>query len=230
MNEPFQHNQLTTPTTCALRPHPESDAPLTEADITGDIERLIVGIVSPYVDFSNPMLHFDEMQAECRAKVALILHTGVLSKCATRAKVFAFIKTALKNHISSLVQKHAFTEKRGGIKPRRAKGKQTGQRKLEGWTKAVVLRLDDVELGVQIGRLDHAVLFADLLEEIHVVLTPKERAVLDWLVSPSNKHSDNDWPQNAVGTSLLAAHGITQHNFEDLKEKVLCTCRATLCR
>lgn len=154
MNEPFQPNQLTTTTTSTARPQPEPDALLTEADITREIERMIARIVSPYVDCSNPMLHFDEMQAECRAKVARIIHSGALSKCATRAKVFAFIKTALKNHITSLVKKHAFTEKRGGIKPRRTTGKQTGQGKLEGWTKAVVFRLDEDELGVQIGRPD----------------------------------------------------------------------------
>jgi hypothetical protein len=39
-------------------------------DVYNEIERLIGRIVVPYVDPSNPALHFDELMAECKAKLA----------------------------------------------------------------------------------------------------------------------------------------------------------------
>jgi hypothetical protein len=40
--------------------------------------------VTPNVDQSNPMLHFDELQAECRAKLAKIIHDGDVAPSALR--------------------------------------------------------------------------------------------------------------------------------------------------
>jgi hypothetical protein len=89
---------------------------LTPDDLMADIEQIIAKIIRLYVDPSNPMLHFDELRAECRAKLARILHDGCLIRCPTKAKAFAFIKTSFSNHVRSLVQKYAFTEKRTGVK------------------------------------------------------------------------------------------------------------------
>ena len=52
--------------------------PLTHDDLTGDIERIITKAVSPYVDESNPLLHLEELKAECRFKLARIIHDGRL--------------------------------------------------------------------------------------------------------------------------------------------------------
>lgn len=109
-----KHNENNTTTTDVLASQPW----ITVDDLTGDIERMIGILVTPYVDDSNPLMHRDELQAECRAKLAAILHAGHLRRCPTRAKAFGFIKTSMKNHIRSLVQKFAFTEKRTGVKPR----------------------------------------------------------------------------------------------------------------
>src|SRR5205823_2779143 len=57
--------------------------PLTDGDLTGDIERIIMKTVTPYVDPSNPMLNLDELQAECRAKLAKIIDGGRLALCPT---------------------------------------------------------------------------------------------------------------------------------------------------
>jgi hypothetical protein len=37
------------------------------------------------------------LQAECRLKLARILAAGRLSRCPTRAKAFAYLKTVFKN-------------------------------------------------------------------------------------------------------------------------------------
>jgi hypothetical protein len=64
---------------------------ITLDDLTGDIERMIGSLVMPYVDYSNPLLHQDELRAECRARFAYILDGGHLKKCPTRANAFGFI-------------------------------------------------------------------------------------------------------------------------------------------
>ena len=203
---------------------------LTEADITGDIERLIAGLVNPYVDASNPILHFDELQAECRAKVARILHDGVLSKCPTRAKVFAFIKTALKNRIRSLVLKHAFTVKRGGIEPRRAKAKVQNHGPVNEPKKVIVLRLDDGEARVQVGRQDIAPVLFEFFEEVEQVLSPQEHAMLDYLLKRSTVDDEDDWPGSASLPSSLSAHGMTQAEFEKLRDRLYSVCSDILRR
>lgn len=208
---------------------PEPNQFLTEDDITGDIERLIAGLVSPYVDVSNPMLHFDELQAECRAKVARIMHDGVLSKCPTRAKVFAFIKTALKNHIRSLVLKHTFTLKRGGIGPRRAKSKAQNNGPVSEPKKVVVLRLDDGEACVQVGRQDIAPVLLEFFEEVEQALSPQEHAMLDYLLKRSTVDDEDDWPGSASLPSSLSVHGMTQAKFEKLRDRVRSVCSGILC-
>jgi len=62
-------------------------------------------------------MHEDELRAECRAKLAAILDAGRLSGCPTRAKAFAYIKTAFTNLILAYVSKHIFTGKRNGFRP-----------------------------------------------------------------------------------------------------------------
>ena len=57
-------------------------------------------------------MHEDELRAECRAKLALIIDGGHLLRCPTRTKAFGFIKTVMRNHVRSLVQKFAFSQKR----------------------------------------------------------------------------------------------------------------------
>jgi hypothetical protein len=203
---------------------------LTEADITGDIEWLIAGLANPYVDCSNPMLHFDELKAECRAKVARILHDGVLSKCPTRAKVFAFIKTALKNHIRSLVLKHTFTLKRGGIGPRRAKSKAQNDGPVSEPKKAIVLRLDEGEARVQVGRQDIGPVLFEFFEEVKQVLSPQEQAMLDYLLTRSTLNDEDDWPGSASLPASLSEHGMTQAKFEKLRDRLYSVCSDMLRR
>src|SRR5690348_14046786 len=81
-------------------------------EMLGDIDRLITHVVSPYVDESNPMLHLDELCAECRYKLARIISAGRMQQCPTRAKFFGYLKVSFVNHIHTQIQKHVFTQRR----------------------------------------------------------------------------------------------------------------------
>jgi hypothetical protein len=50
----------------------------TPDDISGDVERLITKTILPYVDPTHPFLQQDELQAECRFKLARIISDGRL--------------------------------------------------------------------------------------------------------------------------------------------------------
>jgi hypothetical protein len=161
---------------------------ITPEDLTGDIERVIRAIVIPYVDNSNPLMQEEELRAECRAKLARIIDANRLKDCPTRAKAFGFIKTAMKNHVRSLVQKFAFTQKRTGIKApakhlRFLSGTSAAQRKLTKFS------LDDDDAALRVGGADPAFRRMDFLEELDFQLTPEERVVLAALIQDGDEET-----------------------------------------
>jgi hypothetical protein len=185
-------NNATAPDALASQPW------ITLDDVTGDIERMIGILVTPYVDDSNPLMHRDELQAECRAKLAAILHAGHLHRCPTRAKSFGFIKTSMKNHIRSLVQKFAFTEKRTGVKPPpRAQREQFSDAGRQAGSLAV-LSLDDEEASLQVGSFDPSFRKMEFIEELDQLLTPDEREILSHLV-------ERRWADSCVAASRWSA-------------------------
>src|SRR6185437_1478603 len=143
-------------------------------DLAGDVDRLIYGIVAPYLDDSNPLMQKDELRGECFAKLARLIDGGHLLNCPTRAKAFGFIKTAMKNHVLSLVQKLAFAEKRTGIKnpPRNVESKASDDTRQNKLTK---LSLDDAECPFQVGCADPNFCRLEFLEELDFNLSPEER-------------------------------------------------------
>ena len=191
--------------------------PLTDADLTGDIERVIMKTVTPYVDPSNPMLNLDELQAECRAKLAKIIDSGRLAQCPTRGKMFAFVKTSFRNHIRSLVQKYAFTAKRTGVEP--PPRLPLGATNVAAVRKVQIIRLDDPDIGHQVGRDDDRLLHYEVLEELFANLAPKECSELSALIdgSQSNKQSP------ALNAEAFKAE-------RRARRKLLRTCRAILIR
>jgi hypothetical protein len=164
--------------------------PLTDADLTGDIERLIIRTVTPYVDPSHPMLNLDELQAECRAKLAKIIHSGRLARCPTRGKVFAFVKASFRNHVSSLVKKYAFTAKRTGVKP--PPRLPLGASSVTTARKVQVISLDDPDIGHQVGCDDERFRQAEFIEELFARLSAPECAELEALMG----HGENGGPGN----------------------------------
>ena len=128
--------------------HEVEDLLALHDDVYIEIERLIGRLVVCYVDRSNPVLHADELMAECRAKLARLIHDGRLTRCPTRAKFFAFLKTAFKNHIRSLIQKHVYCFKRAGIKPPQKGAVTDAACDLPRPLKPIRLSLDDPDAGI----------------------------------------------------------------------------------
>ena len=168
-------------------------------DMLPDIDRLIVSIIRPYVDPSNPMLHFEDLVSECKEKLAKLLVDGLEQKAPTRAKFFAYIKTAFRNHVFSLVQKHVFAFKRTGAKPPprkqqmqqladAAKHAEAEDEPLDS-EKSVKLYLDDPDANVQVGEPfdETSVHEREVTEELKHYLTAIERLVLDQMLSPNEE-------------------------------------------
>lgn len=128
----------------------------TDADITGDIDRLVRSIIASSTDHSNVNLQFDEMYGELMLKLAQILSRHDLY-FANRGKFFGFLKLALTRHKKTLIQRHVFTEKRTGIK-RKSRAKEHEEPNVydpvprniydDDPRKMVKIELDDDEHGV----------------------------------------------------------------------------------
>ncbi len=126
--------------------------------------------------------------------------------------------------------KHAFTGKRGGVGPRCAKAKVLNHRAVSEPKKAVVLRLDDGEARVQVGRQDIAPVLFEFFEEVKQVLSLREQAMLDYLLKRSTVKDEDDCPGNASLPSSLSAHGMTQAEFEKLRDRLDSVCSDILRR
>jgi hypothetical protein len=157
-------------------------------------------------------MHSDELQAECWAKLAQILSGGHLTKCKSRGKAFGFIKTSFQNHLRSLVQKYAFTEKRTGIKPPPREGAATLLISAQPHT----VNLDDDERMFQVGHLDSAFGIFEFLETLEQWLTADERNVLRHLMVDRG---------SAVSADFM---GKSEANFNSIKASIRSKARAIL--
>ena len=224
----------TTPSKFNTHPNSKTKQALPETshvppleEMIADIDRLIAGLVTPYVDPSNPLLHFDELRAECYAKLAQLINKGYFERCGNRAKIFALLKTSFKNLLRSLIQKYAFTQKRTGYEGTRMN--RTDSRK------PVHLSLHDE--GVQIGILDEARVTDELLEELLHPLSPAERAVLLEIVSPSEMTVAAAYAEQSLAgqrkikiTSrhLAAGMGMSEAAFKNVRALIRNKCFTTL--
>lgn len=166
---------------------PELRPPVYE-EMVPDMTNIIHKCVAPYVDQSCMELHFEEMVSECWAKTTKMNTEGLIVRCRTRTEYFAQYKTAISNHICSLVQKHRFTEKRTGVKapPRDQRHEidsHTPSRPME-------VRIDDPDSNCQVCEIDSgddSVEFRELLEDLeaNAHLTDAEVSVLHQLLSPN---------------------------------------------
>jgi ankyrin repeat protein len=134
-------------------------------------------------------MHEDELRAECRAKLALIIDGGHLLRCPTRTKAFGFIKTVMRNHIRSLVQKFAFSQKRTGVEilPGRSTHTRGGG---GGRTKPTRISLNDGDYALHVGFSDPSFASMEFIEELEFQLTPEERLVLALLVAGGNEDAE----------------------------------------
>jgi|SRR5437773_7715114 len=177
-----------------------------------------------------PALHFDELMAECKAKLAKLIHDGKLARCPTRAKYFAFLKTAFKNHVRSLIQKHVYCFKRSGIKP-----PQKGA--LNPPLKPIRLSLDDPDAGIQVGSWDNQDRPVDFLADFEETLLEAERLVLRQIVEPNElsmrlaeaKRPEHFCARTAlsrISTEHLAAGiGMPHQAFSEIVYRIRAKCR-----
>jgi hypothetical protein len=85
-------------------------------DIWPDIDRLIKAIIYGSTDPKNINLHQDELYGEMVYKMTQIMNRrDIVFK--NRAGFFGLLKLCLSHHLSSLIQRHVYTEKRTGVKP-----------------------------------------------------------------------------------------------------------------
>lgn len=201
----------------------------TDEDITGDVDRLIKAIVSPSTDHTNVSLHFDELYGELMLKLAQILNRADLF-FDDRSRFFGFLKVSLTRHKNTLIQRHAFTIKRTGIKPK-DKGKDMNHAQLDKEHvrnphdddphKPVKIELDDDEhgvanfFGVESGR--EAIETMEVLENyIATYLTPLEAMVIHQEIEPNEasyvyayvEHSDSGGTGKFKIRELHKAQGI----------------------
>jgi hypothetical protein len=173
----------------------------SDADITGDIERLVRSLITNSTDQSNINLHFDELYGELMLKLAQILNRRDLF-FDDRQKFFGFLKVSLDRHRKTLIQRFAFTMKRTGIKPskNRCDAEPIEHVRLDHHThdphkddphKAVKIELDDDEhgvsnfFGVESGR-EEADAFESVEKFVVTYLTPIEAVVVRQEMEPND--------------------------------------------
>lgn len=155
--------------------------------------------VAPYLDASDPLMHDDELRAECRAKLARIIDGGHLLRCPTRTKAFGFIKTVMRNHVRTLVQKFAFSQKRTGVK---AAPKHSSHETGGVGTRAKLTRisLDDEDFVLRVGHADPSFASMEFFEELDFQLTPEERLVLASLLASGDEDAE---PRTRAATTRI---------------------------
>jgi hypothetical protein len=210
-------------------------------EMLDDIERLIFHVVTPYVDDSNPMLHLDELCAECRFKLAVIINAGRMLRCPTRANFFGYLKVSFRNHVRTLVQKYVFTQRRGGInipsKPSLAEAHPDQSKR----TKSLHLSLDDENLGLQIGSNDEeSRSWKELIEHLEAGLSPQEQAVMQHLKTAEPPHPQTrlfleckvaGWLPKRPSWKLqryAAEVGMTVEEFAGVMSDIRAKCRAAV--
>lgn len=172
---------------------------LGPTDLVEDVERLIHKAVIPYLDASDPLMHEDELRAECRAKLARIIDGGHLLRCPTRPKAFGYIKAVMKNHVRTLVQKFAFSQKRTGVEtPPKHSTHLTGGG--VGKAKLTRISLDDEDFSLRVGCSDPRFASMEFFEELEFQLSPEERLVLAGLLAGGNE--DNEPRTRAAATRI----------------------------
>lgn len=118
-------------------------------EIWPDLDRLIKSITYGSTDLKNVNLHDDELYGELVHKMTVLLNRRD-TVFEDRASFFGFMKLSLSRHLSSIIQKNVFTEKRTGVKPpkRGEKPVEEEEKMPEPERPHGHLELDDDEHGV----------------------------------------------------------------------------------
>lgn len=166
---------------------PELRPPVYD-EMVRDMENIIHKVVAPYVSQGCVELHFEDLVSECWAKTTRMNQEGLLHRSKTRSEYFAQYKTAIANHVCSLVQKHVYTEKRTGVKAPPKDKRHLPEHAHN--TRAVEVRIDDPDANHQVADLecgDDSADFRQLFEHVASYLNYMEQGVLQQLLSPNEE-------------------------------------------
>lgn len=157
-----------------------------------DINGIIAGLARQYTDESCMALHYDELMAEGRLKLAKLVHRGEIERQPTRSHFFRYFRATVANHFRSLVGRHRFTQKRTGVKPppRRKAGETPSEAQLADEMrqsrKPAEVSLDDEDAHLQVaGALSDNGDCAQLIDDCLALLTPFEQLVFREMIQPS---------------------------------------------
>ncbi len=151
-------------------------------DMWDDIVKLIARHSKTKIDQGNTLLHEEEIQGECLAKLSKAIDKGLFIKLKTRKEFFGYLKVMVRNCINSLVQRHVYTAKRTGNEFRKDKNG-----KIIDYKKASQVSLNDDDSDIQVGDYDAASFAMDkeYLDAARGLLTPAESMVFDQLLEPN---------------------------------------------
>jgi hypothetical protein len=143
-----------------------------------DIARVIERTIAPYVDHGNVALQHDELRDECWFKVVKLLTSSTIDRCETRQQFFGLVKVSLRNHIRSLIHKHAFTSKRTGalVPPKGGTCAHTAARK------AKYVRLDNPDESFEVAADTNAAQTDALLLDFANILSPSDQILLQQML------------------------------------------------
>lgn len=165
--------------------------PPVYSEMLGDMGNIINKVAASYTDQSCTQLNYEELVADCWYKTTQMNADGLMLRCQTRSEYFAQYKTAISNHVCSLVQKYRFTEKRTGIKPLPKKERfKPENMQLQRSSKPVEISLNDPENDCQVAEIesgDDSSEYRELLEEVMSRLGETPRMVLRQIIEPNQE-------------------------------------------
>jgi hypothetical protein len=192
-SEYFQQMRPDRRRLCLIFREPTLRPPVLD-EMMPDIERLLASVAQRYSDRTTPHLHFDEIVAEGRLKLAELIDRGHLDQQPTRTAFFKFLKASVNNQARSRVQKYRYTEKRTGVKPppRDQRNVCSSPEPDEDgaapeYHKNVELSLDDPDLNIQVpdeGCL-HGGGMDEVLEDYESRLSEVEKLIFRQLAEPN---------------------------------------------
>jgi hypothetical protein len=166
-------------------------------EMQGDINRIIESVARRYTDQTCYALRYDDLVAEGRAKLALMIDRDTVSRMKSRQEFFRYFKTAINNHIKSLVQRHRGTLKRMGTCANGAKPEVS------------IDAEDDDHEPMQLGTSDPRI--HELIEDMRTLFSPLENMVLDQMIDPNDP---------AIAAAYIDAYRGKQRSDRDLRVKV----------
>jgi hypothetical protein len=169
---------------------PKLRPPVLE-EMQPDIDRLAASIARMRSDQTCYALGVEDLIAECKMKLAVIITKKKFEVLPNRFEAFKYIKTVFSNHVKSLVSKHRLTLKRGYQKPdeERIDDKEISLNSLPAVSvKNTDLSADDPDQHMQLADPGSGWSSEDsFIEDVATFMTPVELLVLKQFNLPNDR-------------------------------------------